>query len=188
MTMSARILVVYGTTDGQTRKIASAIGNALRSDGCEVDVVDAAAKSPDVDAYAGVIVAASVHAGGYQRPVLRWVAGHVDALDRRPNAFVSVCLGVLEHNPKTDAALAGIRNAFFSMTGWQPSECKVVGGALKYRRYNWLKRWAMRRIVAKGGGDTDTSRDYEYTDWDDVKAFAHAFGRRFAPPDARLAV
>ena len=36
----------------------------------------------------------------------------------------------------------------------------------------------MRRIVAKAGGDTDTTRDYEYTDWDDLWAFARAFGRR----------
>ena len=39
-------------------------------------------------------------------------------------------------------------------------------------------RWIIKRIVAKAGGDTDTSRDYVYTDWDDLKAFAMAFGRR----------
>lgn len=31
----------------------------------------------------------------------------------------------------------------------------------------------MRRIVAKEGGDVDTSRDYEYTDWRAVERFAH---------------
>jgi menaquinone-dependent protoporphyrinogen oxidase len=35
----------------------------------------------------------------------------------------------------------------------------------------------MRRIVAKAGGDTDTSRDYEYTDWADVRTFAEEFAR-----------
>jgi menaquinone-dependent protoporphyrinogen oxidase len=30
----------------------------------------------------------------------------------------------------------------------------------------------MRRIAAKEGGDTDTSRDYEYTDWPAVDRFA----------------
>jgi menaquinone-dependent protoporphyrinogen oxidase len=35
----------------------------------------------------------------------------------------------------------------------------------------------MVRIVRKAGGDTDTSRDYEYTDWTDLRAFAEKFAR-----------
>ena len=31
----------------------------------------------------------------------------------------------------------------------------------------------MRRIAAKEGGDTDTSRDYEYTEWKAVEAVAN---------------
>jgi menaquinone-dependent protoporphyrinogen oxidase len=38
----------------------------------------------------------------------------------------------------------------------------------------------MKRIVASAGGDTDTSKDYEYTDWNDVRNFADVFGRRVA--------
>jgi hypothetical protein len=30
-------------------------------------------------------------------------------------------------------------------------------------------------IVGLAGGDTDTTRDYEYTDWDAVERFADAF-------------
>jgi len=33
----------------------------------------------------------------------------------------------------------------------------------------------MKRIVRKAGGDIDTSRDYEYTDWDDLRRFAGEF-------------
>jgi menaquinone-dependent protoporphyrinogen oxidase len=52
-----------------------------------------------------------------------------------------------------------------------------VAGALPYTRYNWLKRWVMKRIVAKAGGDTDTTRDYEYTNWEELRAFSEEFGR-----------
>ena len=41
-----------------------------------------------------------------------------------------------------------------------------------------MTRWIMRRIVAKAHGDTDTSRDYEYTDWNDVRLFARDFADR----------
>ena len=56
-----------------------------------------------------------------------------------------------------------------------PGIVKTVAGALPYTRYGWLKRWLLRRIVRQHGGDTDWTRDFEYTDWDDLRAFAHSF-------------
>jgi menaquinone-dependent protoporphyrinogen oxidase len=57
---------------------------------------------------------------------------------------------------------------------------KIAAGALLYTHYNFFIRWMMKRIVATAGGDTDTSRDYEYTDWNDVRAFARDFGASVA--------
>ena len=177
-----RILIVYGTTDGQTAKVAAAMAGAMRSTEVDVDVANAEAPwDPDPADYGGVIVAASVHAGSYQRAVLRWVQRHHVALATRPAAFVSVCLAVVNRTPKVDAVIRETMQRFFAMTEWQPSETKVVAGALRYRQYNWLKRWMMRRIVAKHGGDTDTSRNYEYTDWRDLVEFAQRFSGSIAP-------
>jgi menaquinone-dependent protoporphyrinogen oxidase len=167
-----RILVLYGTTEGQTRKIAEVLAAEMRARGAHVDLVDAAAHSPIPIAYAAVVVAASVHAGGYQRSVRRWVKANAAALRSRPTAFVSVCLGVLQHDPKVARELQAIIDRFLADTSWQPDATKIVAGALPYTKYNWLTRWAMKRIVRKAGGDIDTSRDYEYTDWDDVRRFA----------------
>ena len=179
-----RILVFYGTTDGQTAKIAQAIGDRLRAQGADAYVVDARHGWPDPDAYDAVIVAASVHAGGYQRSVRRWVRAHADVLTGKPTAFVSVCLAVLQHEPKVQQELAAILDRFFAATRWRPTMTKFVAGALLYTRYNWIKRWAMVRIVRKAGGDTDTRLDYEYTDWADVRAFAEEFERRVREHDA----
>jgi menaquinone-dependent protoporphyrinogen oxidase len=174
----ARVLVLFGTTEGHTAKIAETLALALRAQGAEADLADAATQNPAPDHYAGVVVAASVHAGGYQRPVRRWVRTHAAALNDRPTAFVSVCLGVLEHNPETDHELQAIQQRFLAGAGWQPTVVKMVAGALPYTKYGWLKRWMMKRIVRKAGGDTDTSRDYEYTDWDDVRRFGTEFAHR----------
>lgn len=170
-----RILVLYGTTEGQTGKIAGALAAAMRARGAVVDLVDAAAHSPDADDYAAVVAAASVHAGGYQRSVRHWVQANAGALRSRPTAFVSVCLGVLQHDPAVDRELKTILDRFLAATGWQPGVTKIVAGSLPYTKYNWLKRLAMKRIVRKAGGDIDTSRDYEYTDWDDLRRFAGEF-------------
>jgi menaquinone-dependent protoporphyrinogen oxidase len=39
----------------------------------------------------------------------------------------------------------------------------------------------MRLIAGAAGGDTDTSRDYEYTDWEAVERFAMDFAARLHP-------
>lgn len=175
-----RILVAFGTTHGHTAKIARAIGDALEKAGADSIVVDAAAEGAAVDAaqFDAAIVAASVHAGGYQAEVLDWVLRRARSLNAMPSAFVSVCLGVLQDDAKVDAELAQLRERFFSKTGWAPQVVLPVAGALAYTRYNFVTRTLMKRIAAQAGGDTDTSRDYEYTDWKALAAFAASFARR----------
>jgi menaquinone-dependent protoporphyrinogen oxidase len=173
----SRILVLYGTTEGQTAKIAGAVAETLRAEGHAVDVAAAEESSPDARNYAGVVVAASVHGGRYQKPVRLWVAAHADALRAMPTAFVSVSLGVLQRDPKVQQEVAAIVDRFLTEAGWTPRMTTNVAGALVYTRYNWIKRWVMRRIARAAGGDTDVSRDYEYTDWKQVGTFAREFSR-----------
>ena len=173
----SRLLVLYGTTDGQTAKIAQAIAATWRARGANVDVVQAGkeAKDPRPQDYDGIVVAASVHLGGYQRAVRSWVKRHAAALTEKPAAFLSVCLGVLQQDAKVRADLDRIMNRFFSETGWTPTMTKLVAGALPYSRYGLLRRWAMRRIVRKAGMETDTRQDYEFTNWAELEVFAKGF-------------
>lgn len=183
-----RILIIYGSTQGQTRKIAGALAADLRYHGFEVHRVDAGLEGRQSPlGYDGVIVAASLHAGGYQPAVRRWAARYAHVLNQLPTVFVSVSLGVLEHRPETDRRLAEIAEQFCAATGWRPGLTEQVAGALAYTRYNWLlKRW-MRRISRKAGGDTDMSRDYEYTDWSQVQQLAARFTARMKEASPRVA-
>jgi menaquinone-dependent protoporphyrinogen oxidase len=52
---------------------------------------------------------------------------------------------------------------------------RCIAGALKYTQYDYFKRLIMRMIAKQRGGDTDTSKDTEYTNWDDVEAFVDEF-------------
>ena len=80
-----------------------------------VGAVSSASKAPDaarellrrilVECRAEVMVAASVHAGAYQAGVADWLRLHRAALQTIPAAFVSVCLGVLQKDPKVQAGL-----------------------------------------------------------------------------------
>ena len=175
----SRILILYGTSEGHTEKIATTMSNALIAAGFDADVLQAGTIDPSIDAYDGVIVTASVHMGKFQKPLVKCVTSHAAQLRGKPNAFLPVSLAVLrKDDPRSAAELVKIVRRFVDVTGWSPAAIKHVAGALPYSQYNFFTRWMMKRIVGMAGGDTDTSRDYVYTDWNDLKAFAVEFGRR----------
>jgi menaquinone-dependent protoporphyrinogen oxidase len=96
-------------------------------------------------------------------------------LNGLPTAFLSVCLAVLEKGTGPREEILRIMRRFLDRCGWRPTITKMVAGAVPYTRYGWLKRQMMKRIVGKAGGDTDTTRDFEYTDWNDLRDFARDF-------------
>ena len=70
----------------------------------------------------------------------------------------------------------GYIEEFAEDTGWRPDMVGHFAGALLYKQYGFIKRHLMKKIARdKGNSDTDTSRDYVYTDWDGVKRFAEEF-------------
>ena len=176
-----RVLILYGTSEGHTSAIAQAMAEPLTLGGIDVDVIRAGTLEPNPRQYDAIIVAASVHAGRYQKAVRLWVRAHATEFGARPTAFVSVSLGVLQRaDPKVMADLEAIVKRFADDTNWRPGTVKHVAGALLYTRYSIFTRWIMKRIAAKAGGETDTSHDYDYTDWADVRAFADDFRRHLA--------
>jgi menaquinone-dependent protoporphyrinogen oxidase len=169
----ARVLILYATTEGHTARVAERIAKRLRDKGHRVESRRArsARASLDLERYETVIVGASVHYGrhpGHLRSLLR---KHRAALAARPGAFFSVSLSARSKPP---AARCYVQN-FLRQVGWQPQQTAAFGGALPYSRYGAFKRLLMIAFVGLAGGDTDTSRDYEYTDWDAVDRFADAF-------------
>lgn len=64
---------------------------------------------------------------------------------------------------------------FLQRIQWQPTQSAVFAGALLYPRYGWFDRMMIRLIMKITGGETDTSKEVEYTDWDKVAAFAREF-------------
>jgi menaquinone-dependent protoporphyrinogen oxidase len=106
-----------------------------------------------------------------------------------PNAFISVTLSeagverieaTTEERARFIADVQKVLEAFFEQTGWRPQRVKPVAGALLYTKYNFLIRFIVKQIARKAGGDTDTSRDYEYTDWPALDRFADEITREMA--------
>ena len=62
----------------------------------------------------------------------------------------------------------------FQRIKWTPAKVGVFAGALLYPRYKWIDRVMIQLIMKITGGETDTTKEIEYTDWGKVKAFAES--------------
>jgi len=169
-----RMLIVYGSSHGQTAKIAERIGEVLRLEGCDSTVVDADAMPIrlDLGRYDAVLVGASIIRSGHQRSVRDFLRTHAQALRALPTGFFSVSGSAASADPAVRAEATRLMEEFLAEQQFEPELRATFGGAIAYTRYNPLLRWMMKRISEKEGGPTDTSRDHELTDWTAVERFA----------------
>lgn len=173
----AKVLIIYGTTYGQTAKICDFIGNELKKLTHSADVFDSETIPQWVvpDDYDAVIVGASVISRGFQRHLKKWVKKNSTLLTKKPSAFFSVCLGILQVDEAVKQEEIKLVKELFFRTNWYPQLWTIFAGSLIYTKYNWIVRQVMRRISRKAGGETDMSHDYEYTNWDEVRKFTLDF-------------
>jgi menaquinone-dependent protoporphyrinogen oxidase len=170
----ATFSIVYGTGEGQTAKVAERIGTAIRERGHDATVRDVTDADPATvfDGADAILVGSSIHVGTHTDAIRSFVATNTERLQSLPTAFFQVSLSSAADDPDRQAEAARYVTEFTDETGWNPDRIGLFGGALRYSKYGFLKRLLMKRIASDATGDTDTSRDYEYTDWDEVDAFA----------------
>jgi len=184
-----RILIAYATKEGQTEKIARRLATVLRERGDAPHLLDTDHPdgSMDLEQFQAALVCAPIHAGGYPRSLVRFARQHRAFLERGPSAFLSVGLAIASRTTDGRAETLPTIEKFVKRTGWRPARIELVAGGLPYSKYNVLIRFIMRRIAAREGGDVDTSRDYEYTDWSAVDRFASQFAADSTQHSERVA-
>jgi menaquinone-dependent protoporphyrinogen oxidase len=167
-----KILVAYHTSEGQTARIAERVAEVLGEDGDTAEVVDLAV-APSPAGYDGVVVGDSIHATHHSPPMTKYLKRYSQELNATPSALFQVCLASANPDDEHTTAAQGLVHELLEHTGFDPDMVGLFAGALVYTRYGWFTRRIMRAIVKHEGGDTDTSHDYEYTDWEAVEQFAH---------------
>jgi menaquinone-dependent protoporphyrinogen oxidase len=174
-----RTLILFASVDGQTERIARRIGAVLNREAHSITFksehepgLTAALEAADA-----VIVGGGIRVGHHSKHLVKLVRDYRGSIAARPNAFFSVCLSAGGPGAKP-AAAAGYIDDFIRATGWHPETIGSFAGALLYTRYNPFVRFMMKLIMGANGGETDTSSDYEYTDWAAVERFATQFTRR----------
>ncbi len=186
---SRRVLIVYASHYGQTARIAQSMADRLGAAGVSTMLarVDDIPRLIPPATYDGIIIGASITYGKHQRSIRRFVGANREMLRRIPSAFYSVSGAECSPNEASRATAQQYIANFVKETGWQPPMAESIAGAMSYTKYSPIMRWIIRRISRKEGGPADTTRDYEYTDWEQVRRFADRFVEVLNAPEARVA-
>lgn len=172
-----KVLIIYGTSEGQTRKIARFMEEVLQDADHKVVIADATDEPPKPDNFDAILIGSSVHIHKYQSSVRDYVVENIDELNQKPSAFFSVSMAIASDLEEEHKEVNKIAESFLQQTGWNTKKINQIAGALKYTKYDYFKRLIMKMIAKKEGGATDTSQDHEYTDWDAVQSFVLDFVR-----------
>lgn len=165
-------LILYSSRDGQTRDIAAFILSQLNALGNEAKMVDLHnAEDIDLSRYKSVVVGASIRYGHFHSALMHFVKARAAELNAIPSAFFSVNL-VARNSEKRTPETNSYTRKFLARSPWRPRLCAVFAGALRYPRYRWYDRMMIRLIMRMTRGETDTSKEEVYTDWNDVTTFA----------------
>lgn len=174
-----KILIVYATTEGQTRRICQACADSLIEAGHSVELLQASGEDAvDVARFDAAILAASLHMRHYQKEMAHFVAGHAEALASLPTLFLSVSLAIVGGDPQEVADLDEIAQRFFEDTGWCPRRTEQIAGAFRFTQYDFLKSWAMRWVASQKGQAVDPHADTEYTDWAGLASLVTGWARK----------
>jgi menaquinone-dependent protoporphyrinogen oxidase len=169
------VLIIYGTTEGQTRRIATWTATRIRRQGHQVELLDSAAPAADLKLgdFQAFIVAASVHHEHHQEAITNFVFSQCERLNARPSAFISVSLSAALEDEKPEAQKYADR--FVSVTGWRPRATLLLGGALRLTEYDYFQEQVVKFIVMKRSGTAIPEHDQEFTDWNALADFVDRF-------------
>ena len=170
-----KLLIAFGSTEGQTQKIVEWVAERIRSAGHEVEIYDSKRllRGFDIDTFDAIIVAGSVHQKNHQESIVVFALAHREQLEAKPSAFLSVSLSAGLKDGEQDC-LCYVEE-FVEKSGWRPSNLLIVAGAVLYSEYDFFMEQTIRHVVMQGREPKDIKEDYELTDWKALGEFVDGF-------------
>ena len=180
MQNSSSILLLYSSRFGQCKRIAETLEAELTSLGhaCEIFNIEQSPKpSKAIQDYGAVIITASIRYGYYHKKVGVFVRENLQALGQTLDVFIPINLVARKPERRTLETNSYVRK-FLDKTGWNPKLLNILPGALTYPVYNPFDRFMIKLIMKMTKGETDTTKSIDYTDWEEVKAYAQTIHQK----------
>ncbi|MGY3571141.1 menaquinone-dependent protoporphyrinogen IX dehydrogenase [Vibrio paucivorans] len=170
-----KALFLYSSREGQTKKILHYIEEELSEFECEVVDLHSVDRV-DFTQYDRVLIGASIRYGHFNKKLYQFIENNVEQLKQNKVAFFCVNLTARKEDQGKDTPEGSAYiKTFLTKSAWQPELIGVFAGALYYPRYKWFDRVMIRFIMTMTGGETDTNKEVEYTNWKKVSLFAKKF-------------
>lgn len=171
----AKALFLYSSREGQTKKILQYIEGELSDYSCETKNLSEI-ETVDFSQYERVLIGASIRYGHLNKDLYRFISKNLTQLELNKVAFFCVNLTARKEDQGKDTPEGSAYiKTFLKKSPWEPKMIGVFAGALYYPRYNFFDRTMIRLIMTMTGGETDTSKEVEYTNWEKVSQFAQKF-------------
>ena len=166
-----KILIIYSSTDGHTKKICEVIKeNLIDKRELHLTSIENVSET-NVQFYDYIIIGASIRYGKHNRKVFDFIEKNLNIIEKKKNAFFSVNV-VARKNEKNTPETNPYIKKFLSKTRWKPKKLGVFAGKVDYPNYSFLNKQIIRFIMFITKGPIDTSKSFEFTNWDNVKKFA----------------
>ena len=160
-------IFIYSSSNGQSLKICETLNEEKDSLILNIDRLN----SVNLDNFDQIIIGASVKYGDHNKKIYNFVKKYKILLERKKTVFFSVNATARKSEKNTPNTNPYIIK-FLKKTNWKPDHIGVFAGKIDFPNYNFLEKYIIKFIMWITNGPTDTTKTYEFTDWDAVKKFS----------------
>ena len=167
-----KTLILFSTTNGQTKTICEKIHKCLQNRGSiKLMPIDDQYKVINIQEFDMVVIGASIRYGKHSPQIQNFIELNKESLIKIKTAFFSV--NVVARKPEKNTPLTNpYVIKFLTKLDWKPNITAVFAGKINYPSYNFIDKQMIRLIMYITKGPTDTSKVFEFTDWDKVEDFS----------------
>ena len=160
-------IFIYSSSNGQSLKICETLNEEKESLILNIDRLN----SVNLDNFDQIIIGASVKYGDHNKKIYNFVKNNKILLKRKKTVFFSVNATARKSEKNTPNTNPYIIK-FLKKTNWKPDHIGVFAGKIDFPNYSFLEKYIIKFIMWITNGPTDTTKTYEFTDWDAVKKFS----------------
>ena len=139
-------LIIYSSTDGQTKLIAEYIFYNLNKKFNYKLISIKDVNNFNLNDFDSIIVGASIRYGKYQDELYQFINNNIFELNNSKSCFFSVN-AVARKNNKNSIYSNPYILKFFKNNLWKPDNIAVFAGKIVYQKYNFLDRHVIRFIM-----------------------------------------
>ncbi|MCI5123881.1 MAG: menaquinone-dependent protoporphyrinogen IX dehydrogenase [Candidatus Electrothrix sp. AR5] len=167
-----KILIIYSSTDGHTKKICLRLKQLLETQNDQVTLVSINdANSSDLTSFDKIVMGASIRYGKHSKQTYEFIKDNQEILEGKANAFFSVNVVARKSNKNTPETNPYLQK-FLKQITWKPKNLAVFAGKIEYQKYKLRDRLMIRLIMWMTKGPTDPKTNIEFTKWHQVSEFS----------------